>query len=324
MNREPIQRASYFWLGTGGHFALEDYHGYNYYEHPVKAFRAYVIACKRARKELPDDWQEQAELGEAVLDYYLTWLENRDALKTYWVDGKPQVEVRARIPLPISGPNGEEIYYDITIDRVVNIEGELWIQDYKFYKQFWPMNLDFDEQMTAYLWGAHVLYDLPVIGALHTQFKKAVPEPPKILTSGKISTAKNQNTTHRLYREALIQQYGTVDRAPTEHINTLNHFAHLEGEERDNYIKRERTERSQAQLEASGDRILMEVREMLDPNLPIYPNFTKDCSWDCPFNDVCLMIERDDDWENYLMDISEDKTEERDSWRNYLPTLEEV
>ena len=320
LNLEPIQRAPYFWLGTGGHFALEDFYGYNYYGHPVEAFRAYVEAQRKgARDSLPDDWKEQAEIGEGILDYYMTWLLGRDPFQTFWYNGEPQVEVRIRVPLPIEGPDGREVFYDATLDRVVEIDGELWVLDYKFYAQFRPTNLDLDEQITSYLWLASLLYGRPVVGFILMQFKKEIPKMPRVLQSGKISTDKNQHTTHRLYKEMLEAQYGEVSQAPNLNIECLNHLASIESEDRDRFIKRERSRRSQEQLESLGTRVLAETEDMMNPNIFLYPNFTRDCSWDCPFNDVCLMIERDEDWETYLEEVSVQRTDERDEWRKYLP-----
>ena len=325
MNREPMNKAGYFWIGSGGHFALEDYHGYNRYGHPSKAFEAYVIAQKRAKEPLPDDFEEQYELGLGLMEYYLTWLTQRDPLPPIWIDGEPQVEVRAQIPIPdVTTPEGYNVAYDATFDKVCRIDGELWIVDYKFFKQFYPTNLDFDEQATSYLWAASVLYGEPVVGLIFQQHKKDLPKPPRILANGQLSTDKKQNTTHRQYREVILEHYGAVNRAPGEVIETLNTLAAQETEDMDKFIKRESTRRNQAQLESAGDRILMELEEMTNPNTSLYPNFTKDCSWDCPLSDVCIMVERDEMWEDYLHEITESKTEQRDSWREHLPSPDEL
>jgi hypothetical protein len=41
---------------------------------------------------------------------------------------------------------------------------------------------------------------------------------------------------------------------------------------------------------------------MLNPDLAIYHNPTKDCSWDCPFKSMCIAMEEGADWESYLDD----------------------
>lgn len=314
---------SYFWLGTGGHFALEDYHGYNRYGHPVEAFNAYVAACRSFQSKhgygLPDDWEEQTTLGQGILDYYLVWLQNREQHETVWIDGEPMVEIKCEIPLPIDPPEGyDEVVYQLTLDRLVEVDGEYWITDYKFYKNFAQGDLVFDQQMTAYIWGASTVFEKPIAGAILHEFRKAVPEEPRILSNGKISSAQNQNTTHRMYREALINMYGDVAKAPSANVKCLNDLAHQEGEERDRFIKRTKTRRNRAQLEAEGTKILMEATDMCNPDLPLYPNPTKDCAWDCSLRDICLMIDRDDDWESLLEELTVQDTEDYDAWRLHL------
>lgn len=314
---------SYFWLGTGGHFALEDYHGYNRFGHPAEAFMAYVEACKEFNRKhgygIPDDWQEQTDLGVGILEYYLKWLESREHHATVWIDGEPMVEIKCEIPLPVEPPPGYDgVVYQLTLDRLVEIDGEYWITDYKFFKNFSQANLDMDEQMSSYIWGASTIFDKPIAGAILHEFKKSVPKEPKILSSGKLSHAPTQGTTHRMYREALIQMYGSTEKAPAANVRCLNDLAHRETPERDDFIKRTMTRRTIPQMEATGTKILMEAADMCNPDLPLYPNPTRDCSWDCSLQDICLMIDRDDDWEGLLEELTVSDTEEFDLWRHHL------
>ena len=322
-NRGARDQPSYFWIGTGGHFALEDYHGYNHFQHPVEAFRAYVAACKKQqRKEkhgLPDDWEEQSDMCEGILNNYLLWSKNREQYQTVWLDGIPQVEITCHIPLPVKPPPGfDSIVYQFTLDRLVEIEDEYWIVDWKFYKQFHQGSLDFDPQLTAYTWAAQTVFPKPIAGAILHEFKKKLPNAPRVLQSGKISTALEQGTSHGLYREALLQLYGEINRVPDQNIRCLNDLAARESPDRDDFIKRARTRRTELQLRAEGSKILLELEDMCNPDLPLYPNFTRDCSWDCSFQDACLMMDRDDDWEYHLNDISIQRTEEMGGWRHYL------
>lgn len=313
----------YFWLGTGGHFALEDYHGYNRFGHPAEAFLAYVEATKAyAHKHgygLPDDWQEQKDLGVGILEYYLKWLQQREDHPTVWVNGEPMVEIKCEIPLPVEPPKGfDAVHYQLTLDRLVEIDGEYWITDYKFYKAFSTANLDMDEQMSSYIWGANTIFDKPIAGAILHEFRKEVPREPKILSSGKLSTSGQQVTTHRMYREKVIEMYGDVAKAPKPIITCLNDLAHRETPERDDFIRRKWTRRTIPQMEATGTKILMEAADMCNPDLPLYPNPTRDCSWDCSLSDICLMIDRDDDWEGLLQELTVSDTEEFDQWRRHL------
>lgn len=322
-NRTLRDNPSYFWIGTGGHFAMEDYHGRNYFLHPVEAFRAYVDACKEAQRihgyGLPDDWEEQSNMAEGILNHYLLWGQNRDTLETAYINGVPQVEITFHVPLPYKPPPGfSEVVYQFTLDRLVIIDGEYWILDWKFYKDFSSSNLEYDQQLTAYIWAAQACFDLPIAGGILHEFKKKLPKEPKILSNGKLSTAKTQGTTHGLYREALINMFGAVDKAPKANITCLNDLAMRESADRDDFIKRTKTRRTQAQLEAEGSKIMMELEDMCNPDLPLYPNPTRDCSWDCQLQDICLMVDRDDDWSFALNETTVQRTQEAGEWRQYL------
>jgi hypothetical protein len=310
-------------LGTGGHFALEDFHGVNHYRHPSEAFKAYVAACKSFHNQngygLPDDYEEQAELGIGVLDYYLLWLESRENYETVWIDGEPQVETTCLIPLPVAPPPGyDQVCYQLTLDKLVEIDGEYWILDYKFYKTFSQANLAYDAQMSAYIWGAQTIFDRPIAGAILHEFVKKTPNEPKILSTGKLSTSEKQGTTHRLYRDTLVKMYGSVDAAPSSNIKCLNELAARETPDRDDFIRRTKTRRTELQQQATGTLILMEAADMCNPDLPLYPNPTRDCSWDCSLQDICLMIDRDDDWESLLQELTVQRTEESGEWRQHL------
>ena len=322
-NRSIKDAPSYFWIGTGGHFALEDYHGYNHFGHPVEAFNAYTAACKefhrKHKRGLPDDWEEQTTLAQGILEHYLIWMQHREPHKTVWVDGQPQVEIKCEIELPVTPPPGyDRVVYQLTLDRLVEIDGEYWITDYKFYKQFGQDNLEYDQQMGAYIWGAQTIFDRPIAGAILHELVKNVPHEPKILSSGKLSYDKRQSTTHRIYREALINMYGAVEKAPKPNVDCLNDLAHQEGTDRDKFIKRSWTRRTELQQQAQGSMILLEAVDMCNPDLPLYPNPTRDCSWDCSLRDICLMMDRDDDWDSLLEDLTVIDSEETTTWRDHL------
>ncbi len=314
---------SYFWIGTGGHFALEDYHGYNHFGHPVEAFNAYVTACKEFNRKhgygLPDDWEEQTTLAQGILEHYLIWMQGREHHETVWIDGVPQVEIRCEIPLPIEPPpTFDVVVYQLTLDRLVEIDDEYWITDYKFYKQFATSNLAFDAQMGAYIWGAQTIFEKPIAGAIMHELVKKTPNEPKILSTGRLSHSGQQGTTHRLYREVLVDMYGEIGKAPKANVDCLNDLAMRETPDRDDFIKRSMTRRTLLQQQAQGSLILMEAHDMCNPDLPLYPNPTRDCSWDCSLQDICLMVDRDDDWETLLLDLTISDKEEHDEWRSNL------
>ncbi len=318
-NLGTVEPYTPFWLGSGIHYGLEDFHGYNLFGSPANAFKGYAEACRKTKEiTMPDDWREAVELGTEMLDYYEVWLQGRDPLKTLWIDNIPQVEVRAQIPLPFKSKEYDKVFYDLTIDRVAVDEFDrLWLQDYKSALRFETGHLDTDPQVTAYCWAGNVLYDRPIEGMVYQQHRKVVAEGPKILQGGKISTAKNQITSHRLYKDALENLYGKVEKAPGGNIRCLNRLAEQETEDRDAFIRRDWIERSNRQMAAEGEKILQQLAEMLDPDLPLYPNPTRWCGG-CFFLGACVALDNGDDWESILKDTTQTRPEERDEWRKHL------
>lgn len=102
--------ATPLWFGSGIHYALEDYHGYNYFGKPARAWMAYAIATSKTyERDLPDDAQEYYDLGVKMMDYYVDhWLRFRRRSETYWCPpsptGDPKVDAGGYGP---TLPNGE-------------------------------------------------------------------------------------------------------------------------------------------------------------------------------------------------------------------------
>lgn len=325
MNLGPKEPIDPLWFGTGIHFALEDYHGYNLYGHPSEAFEAFCIANKRIQNT-PGAYDDFLILGRGMMDYYMLWLNDRDPLKTFIFQGKPQVEVRATIDIPFDihkhfpdSPYSRAVY-SVTIDRVVEDElGLLWLVDYKTAKQIQTMHFATDPQIGAYYWCATVLYGRPIAGFIYQQHRKDIPSPPRMLSSGKLSTDVRQLTTHRSYRKALTNIFGEdSNRWPQANLDALNVLAQEETSDADRYIRRDRIYRNEYSFESEGAKILLELEDILNPNLPLYPNPTRDCSY-CSFYHACVSIDDGSDW-SYELDLAHAlRPKEHDSWRHHLP-----
>jgi hypothetical protein len=72
------------------------------------------------------------------------------------------------------------------------------------------------------------------------------------------------------------------------------------------------------------EKIIAESTEMLDPDLPIYPNPTEDCYWDCQFKDISQGIDSGDDWEYILSTEFVAFQGYDDSWRKRIAWPNEV
>lgn len=296
------------WLGSGVHFGLEDFHGWNRFGDPRDALYAYHKAWKKS--ELPADDDIWLELGIGMLEHYVErWLPQHGHIgQTLWIDGEPQVEVTVQVPLgmwiwlnfpgelpdkrlnpellmqgtivyseepPDDRPEWTEVVYDMTFDRVLlDRHDRIIVEDYKTAKQeFETARLELDSQVGSYLWGGTLLYGRAVEGACWTQFIKATPQPLRWLkTRNRFSTDKSQKTTVSLARAQLIEHYGK-GQIPDLYTDFLNDLAALETPEGDRFIKRSVIYRNEYNAQAEEAKIHAEVGEMLRAFLPVgHPN----------------------------------------------------
>jgi hypothetical protein len=341
----PDQKA--FFLGTGFHFAMEDFHGYQRFSHPALAFAAYYDAQKEA--DMPEEAEEALDLAVGMIEYYVEdWIvEHPESFKTLWIEGVPQVEVEIAVDITdllaeraayesksvwfdeiLSQYNDERrgpadgrarIQYVCTFDRVcVDSHDRIATLDYKTAASFDELNLQTNPQAGSYDWAANLFYG-PVgykpEGIIWQQHKKTVPHQPKRLAKKGLSVALDQSTTFRLYRKALREEYGEPP-WPSKYDGILSILADQQDERGDRFVRREMLRRNEHQREVEQEKIVAEVLEMLDPGLPLYPNPTKDCSWDCAFKVPCLALDDGSDHEFILRTEYAKWAGYKDDWRS--------
>ena len=183
--------------------------------------------------------------------------------------------------------------------------------------------------VTGNCWTASKIYpDREIAGVQYMQFKKDLPQMPKILASGKVSTDARMGTTHSLYKQRLLDMYGDIQKAPAENIRFLNALVHDEDDEGDKFVIRQQIERNAHQIAAQEAKVRMELEEMLNPDLPLYPNPTRDCSWQCPLQAACIAMDDGSDWERileaYVGPVNSRDTTEDLRWQNHLPNPQEL
>jgi hypothetical protein len=321
------------WFGSAIHYALEDYHGWNVFGSPTEAFKAYCIATsKNHHRELPPDANDLYALGINMMDYYSKyWLPYKTKDETYWEDGIPQVEVNFELPIPIDASpiiqqhceaqGIDVILYRGTFDGICEDEhGRLWVKEYKTAKTAMHMHYQTDPQITTYVWAAGLVYEKPVVGVIYLQYVKKEAEYPRVGASGKLSTAKNLITSGVLYKHQLERMYGEVRRAPIENVNFLAYLYGNETENTDRYVQRVQVYRNQLQCEQEYGKILLELEDMLNPELPLYPNPTRDCSRMCSFLSSCVSFDDGSDYEAELAAQFSLRDQDVDRmWRKRMP-----
>jgi hypothetical protein len=327
------EHASPLWLGSGMHYGLEDFHGPKIYPSATDAFLAYTEATRGNRHSvaLPIDLDDLIELGAAMLDYYERfWLSNRDPLQTYIYKGQYQVEVNAIVPIDMGLLPGwakdsyDEIWYSLTFDRViVDDQDRLWIVEYKSAKRMETRHYETDPQVSAYCWAGSHVYGRPIEGVIYQQHLKTIPRAPRILANGTISVDQRQQTTRAMYRAALIQLYGNdTAKWPSRNVDMLNHLGYVEDETKDIFVRRDRIRRNEHFCQAEGEKIVMELEEILDPDVALYPNPSRFHCYFCPFQNACINMDDGSDFEYELEQFFQPRPTVYDSWRQHLPPPE--
>jgi len=317
------------WFGSGIHFALEDLHGWKRFSSAAEALEAYYKSFPEA--ERPIDSEATLQLAKDMLAYYQVWLQDKDDYRTLWYDGQPQVEVKFQIPIPELNSDltqAPKIFAEGTFDRVVlDAYGRVWLMDYKTAKIFDTNKLETDLQISTYLWAAEQWYrplrrvdqkaKVPVEGMIYLQMKKEAPAEPRVLKNGGFSTDKRQRTTYKLYYKALMERFKNHRNIPSFYGEVLEGLLGEESPEGDRYIRWDQVLRNPTFRQSVYQHLVAQAREMLNPNVAIYPSPTRDCIWDCPFRVACIAMDDGSDWEYMLGGELEKRRDPRD-WRKRI------
>ena len=248
--------------------------------------------------------------------YYVTYVKPKEG--NVWDEPAGDFQLRDVEQVPVC--------YHGTLDRVVvDKKGRLWIMDWKTAKSADTNKLDTDDQISAYMWAAEQWFGLPIHGFVYVQLTKEVAKVPRRLGNGTLSVDKKQRTTAALLKQELIKDYGSVKQSPNKMIDFYNHLLSQEDPEGDRFIRWDLVTRSKEQKIATFHHILAEVDLMIQPSLHLFPNPTRDCIWDCPFREACIMM--DDGRANEVAATLDLEFEERphtqdgniEPWRENVP-----
>jgi hypothetical protein len=104
---------------------------------------------------------------------------------------------------------------------------------------------------------------------------------------------------------------------PSQYIDFLNYLVTQETENGDKYIRFDRMRRNQHFVYAEEVKIFEELMDMVNPDLPLYPNPTRDCAWDCPFRSPCLAMDDGSDWQ-WLIENNYGPAVESEPWKDRI------
>jgi len=169
-------------------------------------------------------------------------------------------------------------------------------------------SLEKDEQVTNYMWASQVeaeVYGLPyttISYVIHQALRKAYPKPPTPLSNSTPSLNRSEESTTAEMFEKYVRDNGLVPWFEgTPKAQAYYNYLVEKGDEQ--FIVRNRVYRNTAELHNQGEHIKAVAREMLDPNVAVYPHPTGDyLCINCGFRAPCIAKDDGSDYEYIIKD----------------------
>jgi hypothetical protein len=176
--------------------------------------------------------------------------------------------------------------------------------------------LDSDPQVSNYLWASREearLDDLPwkqINECLYEVLRKKSPRPPTMLKSGLPSVSRTEESaTAKMFSDFIEEHNLQVWYDINEKAQNYYNFLVTEGDKR--FIERKTTFRSNAYLDNVGKQLASIAKEMLNPELELYPRYTNDNNClKCAFRAPCLTMQDNADYQ-FILDNNYEKNRGR-------------
>ena len=277
-NYEPAVPARVFDFGEAIRDALDVYYFPGMWEwnrqivRPL-AVQAFLKSMNRQREEYvghralsaeqEHDWEQHRDLGAGMLERYFGW-----ALQ---VDRFTPIQVAAQfdvtIPEPrnpeagLTAPDGRGVQFRVRIDMVVMDEHELcWLAEHRIVTDPAWQDLDqliLDEQSLTWSWAWQLGFFGRIEGTIHNELRTNVPGGP--------DTAEPEIL-------AVPAPAGVI----TQHQTEL--------------FRRTQIPRNPVEFEQRGVTVAAEIRDMIDPDVRVYPNPSWAHCSSCAYRPPCVAM----------------------------------
>jgi hypothetical protein len=287
---ERIEPAQVFDLGEAIHDALDVYYFPGMWDWnrvivrplAVAGFEKSMRRQRDAYTQIRDlsadqvqDWEQQLELGTGILLRYFEWASDVDRFTPIQVAS--QFDIALPDPAdPDSGlitPDGRPLQFRVRIDLVVIDDHELyWLVEHRIVTgPQWPeldqLRLDEQALTRGWAWQLHFLAQLE--GTIHNELRAAVSAAGKPKVNVRAVPGPGGITTQR-----------TTESFRRTHIP-----------------------RAELEIARHGTAIALEIQDMTDPALRMYPNQSWENCSTCAYRSPCLAITQGID-ERPILDAS--------------------
>lgn len=303
-NQEPAQLYAPFFVGTAFHEAME-----HLYKHqiPVMVTAADIIRRQALLVQQAglvqsfeeDALEDQAELVMGMLEHYELW---RQKDRSEWADRNwtfmPEY-AEYTFTAPLYNPQGKRSNKVALKGRIDNIArhkvtGRLWIWEFKTCRSLIERVslLPYDEQASAYISAASHFLGEPVAGIMYTLARKKAPTRPRVLQNGRLSDAKNIDTSLEMFIKHAQEQYATqlVGLEPAQQVQRIQqwHPAVISelASKPQRFFWRVPLRRTAPELQQASAHLWQVALEMVNPKTPAWPHGGFHCQF-CRFRQPC-------------------------------------
>jgi hypothetical protein len=274
---EPIEPAQVFNFGEAIHDALDVYYFPGMWDWNRAIVRPLAIAgfeksMRRQRNaytqirelsaEQVQDWDQHLELGTGILRRYFDWAPEVDRFTTIGV--RSQFDINLPDPAnPESGlitPEGRPLQYRVRIDLSVIDDHELyWLVEHRIVTgSQWPEldQLRLDQQALTRSWAWQLAFLAKLEGTIYNEIRVAEPSSDKPAVKVRAMPGPGGITTQR----------------STE------------------TFRRTHLPRTELEIARHGTAVALEMQDMTDPSVRIYPNASWENCSGCAYRPPCLAI----------------------------------
>lgn len=240
----------------------------------AKALRRQRAAYEQQRtlsEAQEDDVERATQRGADLLERYFDWARELDAFTPVQV----ALQFDVIVPDPehpefgLRTTDGRDVQYRPRVDMVLVDEQELcWLAEHRIVDSAWAEldDLLLDEQSLTRAWAWEVGFVGRVEGTIHTELRLGDPD----------------TTDEGTDVEALEGPAGFITR------------------HRGPRFRRTRIPRSPTELERRGTALGLEIQDMIDPKLRLYPNPSWQHCAGCPYRGPCLAMNQGRDEQRIL------------------------
>lgn len=205
-NLKQIDEPVYFSIGSAFHIALAEHYDSKTEPKCIEKIVEYFNEHK------PEDLADVEKLIKWRFALSLTADLFKRYIREYQDEPFEVIDTELKFTVPIINPetNYKSKNFDFfgIIDMLVKENGLYWIVEHKTTTSIsnqYKKALTLDTQCIAYIEALERFLNIKIQGVIYNVILKSLPVKPKLLKNGKLSMAKNQNTTLELYLEAITE-----------------------------------------------------------------------------------------------------------------------